>query len=167
MIDEWDDAVGMPNNDSIVFSTAIAFVSMFPSALLSAILWFVQSRFSALGSYTLAMVPVFISNAHFVFMACMPTVYKRFWIFFDHLPRVEEELLMGLASCCFVSPFVTFEILLLYHMDKFRFLFVIIFIPLWVWLCLFCVFGCYICFASYGDTERQFAQIPPEEEEPV
>eukprot|EP00475_Leptophrys_vorax_P006387 TRINITY_DN1394_c0_g7_i1.p1 TRINITY_DN1394_c0_g7~~TRINITY_DN1394_c0_g7_i1.p1 ORF type:complete len:410 (+),score=86.92 TRINITY_DN1394_c0_g7_i1:165-1232(+) len=157
----WDNDVGDNDSDVVNFTTSITFLSMVPAAFITAIMWFVQWRFSLIGSYTCAMIPMFISNALFVCGCLTPHVFRKFWIFND-FATTGEICVVGIGACIIISPFITFEVLLLYHMDQLRFLSVIVFIPLWFALLVLCCGGCFICCLDADDSKYD-VQLPPDD----
>jgi hypothetical protein len=148
------------HNNLNIFTFMLTMLSFFPATLLTTVLWYLQWRFHLLGSFAIALFPMFISNAMFIFSCITPYIFRHFILFQNPFLDFMETLFMGLAGCCFISPLFVFEVLLIYHMDKMKFLWVIVFIPLWLFLCVLGCGGCFTTCTVISDNEWTLKQLP-------
>jgi hypothetical protein len=160
-MDNWQDDVGREDNDIILLTLIITMLSFFPALFLTTILWYIQWRFHVLGSFTIALIPMFISNAMFMFACITPYVLRRMFLFQNggFIDGVEAGF-GGLAGFCFISPFFIFEVLLVYHFEKMKYMYVIVFIPLWIVLCIFGSMGCLVTGLMLTDDNWEMRQLP-------
>jgi hypothetical protein len=129
---------GMVDDSVPVYTFLVTLLSVFPAMLLTSILWYIEWRFHLLGSFAVALIPMFLSNAMFMFACGTPFIFKLLRLFPD-AGFVDGFAVFwtGVGGICIISPLFIFEILLIYHMDKIRFVFVIVFILLCGCFCVF------------------------------
>jgi hypothetical protein len=144
-------------------SFSISPLSMVPGILISGILWFMRWRLQGHSSYTVCLIPMFISNVIMLlspfwpkcFIRCIPWRVENFQEF-----RIYETPTPLLASCCLVVPFIVFEVLLLHHMDKYQFTAVVVFIPLWILLGIAGCIGSLVCFGYICEKSYELDVLP-------
>jgi hypothetical protein len=142
---------------------AITPLWMVPGILVTGILWFIQWNYQSIGSYKNALIPFFISQG---LMLCSPVttncLVKRVLWRAQQGQRINSEdiFAMTMMTCCILAPLITFEVLLMYHMDSSRFSAVIVFIPLWIMLGIAGCVGTFVFCVYISERSYDFRRIP-------